>query len=231
MLKELSQKGTEVYIDMQHIPINALTGKNEFMDVYAQFVQFVENFPILENDNGNQFKLDYKAGGYDIWETVYVSGCEEVVKETVYENKSHLVYLGKNHDPNVTFMGFNLLYYYLTTHNQDLKRFLDEALELSSEDLETPVIVPVQIEREPYEIIVHTQADHVNCNIAGVDALEADRVISMQENLLVVNQGDTAFKVINAGQRTGMFLSILGLVALCVIWIAIYVLLENNETI
>lgn len=229
MLKELSQKGTEVYIDMQHIPINTLTGKNEFMDVYAQFVQFIENFPILQNDNGNQFKLDFKAGGYDVWETVYISGCEDVVKETVYENKSRLVYLGQNHDPNVTFMGFNLVYYYLTTHNQDLKRFLDEVLQLSSEDLETPVIVPVQIEREPYKITVHTQTDYVNCNIAGVDALEADRVVSMQENLLVVNQGDTTFRVINAGQRTGMFLSILGLVALCGIWIAIYVLLENNN--
>ena len=229
MLKELSRKGTEVYIDMQHIPINALTGKNEFMDVYAQFVEFVENFPILQNDNGNQFKLDFKAGGYDVWETVYISGCDEVIKDTVYENKSRLVYLGQNRAPNVTFMGFNLVYYYLTTHNQDLKRFLDEAMRLSSEDLETPVIVPVQIEREPYEITVHAQTDYVNCNIAGVDALEADRVISMQENLFVVNQGDTVFKVINAGQRTGMFLSILGLVTLCVTWIAIYVLLENNK--
>ncbi|MCM1253733.1 MAG: 6-pyruvoyl-tetrahydropterin synthase-related protein [Clostridium sp.] len=230
MLKELSTKGTEVYIDMQHIPINALTGKNEFMDVYAQFVQFTEDFPVLENDNGNQFKLDFKAGGYAVWDTVYVSGCEDVLKETVYENKSHLVYLGQNHDPNVTFMGFNLLYYYLTTHNQDLKRFLDEALQLSSQELPVSDIVPVQIEREAAQIAVHTQADRVNCNIAGVDALEADRIVSTQENLLVVNQGDTIFKVVYAGQRVGMFLSILGLVMLCVMWIAIYVLLENNET-
>lgn len=229
MLKELSQKGTEIYIDMQHIPVNAISGKNEFMGVYAQFVQFYEDFPVLENDNGNQFKLQFKAGGYDVWDTVYVSGCEDVLKETVYENKSHLVYLGQNHDPNVTFMGFNLLYYYLTTHNQDLKRFLDEAMQLSSEDLETPVIVPVQIEREPYKITVRTQSDHVNCNIAGVDSLEADRIVSMQESLFVVNQGDTVFRVIYAGQRMGMFISILGLITLCVMWIAVYVLLENNE--
>lgn len=230
MLKELSQKGTEVYIDMQHIPVNALTGKNEFMGVYAQFVQFTEDFPILQNDNGNQFKLDFKAGGYDIWDTVYVSGCEDVLKESVYENKSHLVYLGQNHEPNVTFMGFNLLYYYLTTHNQDLKRFLDEALQISSENLPKPVVVPVQIEREPVGITVHTQTDHVNCNIAGVDALEADRIVSMQESLLVVNEGDTLLRVIYTGQRAGMFLSILGLIALGIVWIAIYVLLENNET-
>lgn len=230
MLKELSGKGTEVYIDMQHIPINAVTGKNEFMGVYAQFVQFIENFPILENDNGNQFKLDFKAGGYAVWDTVYVSGCEEVLKSSVYENKSNLVYLGQNHDPNVTFMGFNLIYYYLTTHNQDLKRFIDEAMELSSEELTQPVIVPVQVERDASRIVVHTQADHVNSNIAGVEALEADRIISMQENLLVVNQGDTTLRIVHTGQREGMFLSVLGIIALGIMWIAIYVLLESEET-
>ena len=150
MLKELSAKGTEVYIDMQHIPVNNVTGKNEFMDAYAQFVQFVEDFPVLENSNGNQFKLDFYAGSYPVWDTVYVSGCEDVVKETVYEDKSHLVYWGQNHDPNVTFMGFNLVYYYLTTHNQDLKRFLDEEMSLSSEELPQPVIVPVIHHGLPY---------------------------------------------------------------------------------
>ncbi len=230
MLKELSRKGTEVYIDMQHIPLNAVTGKNEFMDVYAQFVQFNIDFPVLENDNGNQFKLDFKTNDYAVWDTVYVSGCDEILKETVYENKSHLVYLGQNNDPNVTFMGFNLLYYYLTTHNQDLKRFLDEALQLSSDVMPEPDIVPVQVEREPDRVVVYTEADNVNCNIAAVDALEADRIVSMQENLLMVNQGETIFRIIYAGQREGMFFSILGIIALGVMWIAIYVLLENNET-
>lgn len=230
MLKELSVKGTEVYIDMQHIPMNAVTGKNEFMGVYAQFVQFVEDFPVLENDNGNQFKLDFQAGRYDVWDTVYVSGCEDVIKETVYEDKSHLVYWGQNHDPNVTFMGFNLIYYYLTTHNQDLKRFLDEAMLLSSDELPQPAIVPIQVERDSSRIIVKTQDDRVNCNIASVDMLEVDRIITTQENLFVVNQGETTLKIVHTGCGEGVFFSILGIVILGIMWITIYVLLENDET-
>lgn len=231
MLKELSAKGTEIFIDMQHIPINAITGKNEFMGVYAQFVQFIEDFPVLENDNGNQFKLDFQAGRYAVWDTVYVSGCEDVIKETAYEDKSHLVYWGQNHEPNVNFMGFNLIYYYLTTHNQDLKRFLDEELGLSSEELPQPVIVPMQVERESDRITVHTQEDRVNCNIAGVDTLETDRIVTMQENMLVVNEGDTTLRIAHTGRTEGMFLSIIGIVILGIIWISIYVLLENNETV
>lgn len=230
MLKELSAKGTEVYIDMQHIPVNNVTGKNEFMDAYAQFVQFIEDFPVLENDNGNQFKLDFQVGRYSVWDTVYVSGCEDVIKETAYEDKSHLVYWGQNHDPNVTFMGFNLIYYYLTTHNQDLKRFLDEEMSLSSEDLPQPAIVPIQVERDSARITVRSQEDCVNCNIAGVDSLESDRIIAKQENMFVVNQGDTTLRIVHTGHREGMFLSILGIIILGIMWIAVYVLLENNET-
>ena len=128
-------------------------------------------------------------------------------------------------------MGFNLIYYYLTTHNQDLKRFLDEELGLSSEELPQPVIVPMQVERESDRITVHTQKDRVNCNIAGVDTLETDRIVTMQENMLVVNEGDTTLRIAHTGRTEGMFLSIIGIVILGIIWISIYVLLENNETV
>lgn len=229
LLKELSRRNTEVYIDMQHIPVNALTGKNEFMDVYAQFVQFTEDFPVLENDNGNQFKLDFKAQGQGVWNTVYVSGCDEILKETTYDNKNHLTYLGKNNDPNITFMGFNLIYYYLTTHNQDLLRFINEAMDLSPDDLPAPVIVPIKLERSASQIRVQTSQDRVNCNIADVDTLMADRIVSAQENLIVVNQGDTTFQIVYPGRRIGILISILGLIGTGILWIAVYVMLEGSK--
>jgi len=77
---------------------------------------------------------------------------------------------------------------------------------------------------------VRTQEDRVNCNIAGVDTLEADRIISMQEDLLVVNQGNTTLRIIHTGHKEGKFLSIIGIIVLGIMWITIYVLLENNET-
>lgn len=228
MLKELSGKGVDIYIDMQHIPINRLSGKNEFMDVYAQFVQFTEIFPVLSNDNGNEFKLDFKGGGYAVWDTVYISGCDLVLKESAYDNKSHLTYLGQNSDPNVTFMGFNLVYYYLTTHNADLRRFLDEAMGISSESLPNPEIVPIQIERTPDQIVVSTQNDKVNCNLAAVEALEPDRIVTTEESLWVVNRGDTVFRISSPGSIGGLVISIIGLIGLAIIWITVYVVLESN---
>lgn len=228
MLRELSGKGVDIYIDMQHIPINPLSGKDEFLGAYAQFVQFTEVFPILSNDNGNQFKLDFKGGGYAVWDTVYVSGCDRILKEAAYDDKSHLTYLGQNKDSNITFMGFNLVYYYLTTHNPDLRRFLDEAMGLSSEDLPNPEVVPIKIERAPGQIVVSTQADKVNCNLASVEALEPDRIVVTEESLWVVNQGDTVFRIVSPGRREGLVISIAGLIGLAIIWITIYVILESN---
>ena len=88
----------------------------------------------------------------------------------------------------------------------------------------------MQVERDSSQIVVNTQEDRVNCNIASVEALEADRIITTQENLFVVNQGDTIFRIVHAGHSEGMLLSIVGIVILGVMWIAIYVLLEKNET-
>ncbi|MCM1184605.1 MAG: 6-pyruvoyl-tetrahydropterin synthase-related protein [Roseburia sp.] len=228
MLKELSSKGVDIYIDMQHIPTNLLSGKDEFMDVYAQFVQFTEVFPILSNDNGNEFKLDFQGGGYAVWDTVYISGCDTVLKESAYDNKSHLTYLGQNSEPNVTFMGFNLVYYYLTTHNADLRRFLDEAMDISSESLPDPEIVPIQIERTPGQIVVRTQGDKVNCNLASVECLEPDRIVTTEESLWVVNEGDTVFRIGSPGSTAGLVISIIGLIGLAIIWITVYVVLESD---
>ncbi len=230
MLKELGRKGVRVYIDMQQLPVSRITGKNEFMGVYAQNVQFTDEFPILQNDNGNQFKLNFTTQENEIWNTVYITGCNQIIKEATYRGKDHLIYLGKNtENPNITFMGFNLVYYYLSTHNQDLSRFLNEAFQISPKDLSEHEIVPISIERGVDQLIVHTEADKVNCNIACVDGLSPDRIVSEQENLWVVNQGDTIFRIVYAGYREGMFLSIIGCIGLGILWIAAYVLLENKE--
>lgn len=228
LCEELSDKGVEIYIDMQYIPENKLTGKNEFMGVYAQFVQFTEAFPVLENENGNQFKLDFKTKDYELWNTVYLSGCSTILKETAYERNRHLVYLGRGEKQNITFMGLNLVYYYLTTHNRDLKRFLDEAMQLTSSHLPSAEIVPVEIERTPKQLLARTQYDGVNSGIAALETFVPDRMISVQEDLWVINRGETVFRMERPGHGPGVFLSIVGLIGLGLLWITTYVVLDHK---
>lgn len=230
LLRALADKGVRIFIDMQHIPVNALTGKNEFMGVYAQTVQFTDRFPILQNENGSEFKLDEQIEGIKTWNTVYISGCSEVLKETSYDGRRHLVYLGQNGTPGITFMGLNLVYYYLSTHDADLLRFLNETLLLSPGELPMAEIAEVEKEENQDVLILRTDKDHVNSGAAAAACLAPDRILHIQDGMWVIDSGETTFEILPADRAKGVITSILGIVLLGILWISVYVLLED-ETI
>lgn len=228
LLREVAAKGVKIYIDMQHIPKNKLTGKDEFMEIYAQFIQFTEDFPVLATNNGNQFKLSFQTTTDTTWNTVYVSGCTEVIKEATYEKKKHLAYVGRGRDENITFMGFNLAFYYLAIQNKDLKLFLDETFEIYEETLPELELVPIEVEYLPEQIRVVSPQDKVNCNIASVETLLPDRIITEQENMWVVNEQETLFAIKRPDSTEGMFIGALGLIGMMLLWIVVYVVLETG---
>lgn len=229
LLREAADKGVRIYIDMQHIPKNKLTGKNEFMNIYAQFIQFTEDFPVLSTNSGNQFKLSFQTTTDTTWNTVYVSGCTEVLKEAAYEKKKHLAYLGRGRDENITFMGFNLAFYYLAVQNKDLRVFLDEVFEIEEDTAPVLELIPIELKASMKEIRIVSPRDHVNCNIAAVDALIPDRIISQQESMWVVNENETVFEIERSDSAEGLLLSAIGLMGMALLWIVIYVVLEPEE--
>lgn len=228
LLRALADKGVRIFIDMQHIPVNALTGKNEFMGVYAQTVQFTDRFPILQNENGSEFKLDEQIEGIKTWNTVYISGCSEVLKETSYDGRRHLVYLGRNGSPQITFMGLNLVYYYLSTHDADLLRFLNETLLLSPGELPMAELAEVEKEENQDVLILRTDKDHVNSGAAAAACLAPDRILHIQDGMWVIDSGGTTFEILPADRTKGVITSILGIVLLGILWISVYVLLEDE---
>lgn len=228
LLRALADKGVRIFIDMQHIPVNALTGKNEFMGVYAQTVQFTDRFPILQNENGSEFKLDEQIEGIKTWNTVYISGCSEVLKETSYDGRRHLVYLGRNGSPQITFMGLNLVYYYLSTHDADLLRFLNETLLLSPGELPMAELAEVEKEENQDVLILRTDKDHVNSGAAAAACLAPDRILHIQDGMWVIDSGETTFEILPADRTKGVITSILGIVLLGILWISVYVLLEDE---
>lgn len=229
LLREVANKGVKIFIDMQHIPENKLTGKNEFMEIYAQFIQFTEDFPVLSTNNGNQFKLSFYTTTDTTWNTVYVSGCTKVLKEAAYEKKKHLTYLGRGEDENITFMGFNLAFYYLAIQNKDLKRFLDESFEIEEDIPPQLEIVPLEVEFSEKQVKVTSPKDMVNCNIASAETLIPDRIISTQEHMWVVNENETVFGIERPDSTEGMFCGAIGLICLMLLWIVVYVVLEPEE--
>ena len=179
----------EFFIDMQHIPVNKLTGKTEFLGVYAQFIQFTERFPVMENKDGVQFKLDFKAPGYEVWNTVYLSGAADRVREAYYDNVTSLTYVARHENPNITFLGFNPVYYYHEDKIPELLTFINEIFEEEPGFICKSEIVPIEVTYEHDKITIHSDRDGVSTGIANLDcfmAAENEEKIS-RNNLVVVD--------------------------------------------
>lgn len=229
LLSEASAKGVQIYIDMQHIPVNKLTGKTEFFGVYAQFVQFTEKFPVMENQNGSQFKLDFKTSGYEVWNTVYISGMQHVMKQTEYDSRTNLAYWGYDEDENIIFIGFNPIYYYVNTKNSELLTFLQEMMGETAGVLPRRRLVPIEVDYGYHEIRIQSPEDGVNTNISALDCFVPNRILSVESNLLVAGEGETILHVEYAGKQLGMLVSIAGCIILMIYIIFMFVWLDGRK--
>ena len=222
MLNKLADLGVKVFIDMQHTPMNKLNGKVEFMGVYAQPITFTNRFPILETDNGSQFKLNVSTSEYDAWNTVYLSSLQNIIKTAEYDNKSNLAYLGTNGNENIVFIGFNTVYYYTVTRDRDLLPFLNEVFGETEDKLPKREIVPLFVEYQYDQVIIESEYDNVNTNIANLDCFDSLRGERSENNMIVVDHGKTIIKVKDSTKVAGILVSLLGTMLLGMFWKKIY---------
>ncbi len=220
LLKAVADHGVQIYIDMQHIPENKLIGKSEFLGVYAQYVAFTEKFPVLSTNNGSQFKLDFKKAGYDAWNTVYLSGASENIKRAYYDDITRLTYVAQNGIPNITFLGFNMVYYYHENRLPELLTFLNEVFDEEPGQICESEIVPIAVEYESDRVTVVSEKDNVITGIAALECFVESEAqeLDTQSNLLVVDRGTTVFKVEYTDFKLGMIASVMGIAGCCLFW-------------
>ena len=221
LLQDVADSGVKIYIDMQHIPLNKLSGKAEIFGVYAQFVTFTEKFPILSTNNGSQFKLDFKTAGYKTWNTVYITGASERVKEAYYDNATKLTYVARNGNSNITFLGFNPVYYYHESMIPELLVFLNETFEEEYGQICKAQIVPISVRYEAGSVTVESPEDNVITGIANLECFVSDSTDKKESlhNLIKVNSGTTAFDVKYSHFTLGLAASVFGLVGSIVFWV------------
>ena len=223
LLTDAANSGVKIYIDMQHIPLNKLSGKAEFLDVYAQFVAFTEKFPVLATNNSSQFKLDFKTAGYKTWNTVYITGASERIKEAYYDNATKLTYVATNGNSNITFLGFNPVYYYHESMIPELLVFLNEVFEEEYGNVCESHIVPIDVTYEANKVTVTSDKDEVITGISNLDCFEladgSDK--TSLHNMLQVNSGTTVYNVKYPHFTLGMAVSVTGLLGSIIYWFLI----------
>ncbi|MFI3177877.1 MAG: 6-pyruvoyl-tetrahydropterin synthase-related protein [Eubacteriales bacterium] len=212
MLDQLATNGTQIYIDMQNIPVDRLTGKNEFLGVYAQFIAFTETFPVFEKDDTSQFKLPFNTDDYAVWNTVYLSGLTTRLKTSFYDTQTNLAYVGTNENENLIFIGFNPVFYYITTGHEDLLEFLNEVFDLEPNGLPERTIVPITITYDFDEVIIESDYDNVNTNLAFLDCFVPSQEIMESDSLMIVSAGTTILTMQYPYFAMGLVVSCIGLV-------------------
>ncbi|MBR1931334.1 MAG: hypothetical protein IJ833_07700 [Lachnospiraceae bacterium] len=220
LLKQTADSGTKIYIDMQHIPTNELTGKAEFMDVYAQYVAFTERFPIMETANGSQFKLNFSTAGYASWNTVYLSGMEETLKSSFYDEKTHLTYLGRNGNKNIYFMGFNTVYYYIESGGAQLLTYLNEVLDEEPDAVCESRLVPIEVKYAADRITVEAPEQGVITGVANLDCFEREDGAAKKvwDHMLLSDEGRSVYEVHYSDFKLGLGCSVAGVIGLIIFW-------------
>ena len=126
--------------------------------------------------------------------------------------------MGTNGNDNITFIGFNTVYYYTVTRDRDLLPFLNEVFDETENELPKRDIVPLSVEYQYDQVVVETNYDDVNTNIANLDCFDSLRDEHSENNMIVVDHGKTVIKVKNHTKVAGALLTISGVLLLLYFW-------------
>ena len=98
-------------------------------------------------------------------------------------------FFGKAVNDNITFIGFNLTYYYSVTRDTTVGRMLEGIVGDSIYSVPDRTFIPLEITYEPDDIVISSPVDGVNTTIAVHDMFEGD--FEVLNRLVYVDSGTT----------------------------------------
>ena len=202
--------GVEIYVDMSRIPADPLTNRMTFLDVSAQPITFLGSYPDLVTPASTTKALDF-ADGYEKWNTVYLTGLTESGGYAWFED-TKLDFVGTGNTPNITYLGFNLLFHAYTVGDDGVKAVLNSLMELDEDRLPERTVVPLQISYGTNSIVIRSDYDDVNTTIAWQDTFRSSQDIRSMNNFLIVDKGTTVITMEYPYWKTGTGVSAVGLI-------------------
>lgn len=208
VLKEVSEAGVDIYIDMNSIPVDASSRKQELLGVVAQTYRFSERFPNLTYE-GHTYQPALFQRGSTEWNAVTLSGLDDITG-VAEELEKDLIFAGTKENEHLHFLGFNMMYHTITTKDQAVTALLNDLFELSATELPKRRIVPLEVTYEPRRITISSLTDDVNTSIAYLDILHSDD-IEVKQSLVYVDKGTTIIKLQYPHFNLGLLVSVGGL--------------------
>lgn len=212
-LKALADRGIDIYIDMDTLPVNPLTNRQVLFGVTAQVISFKHNFPEFTY-KGRKItpRRFYKV--YKEWNTVYI---EELDKITGYSDAADRVlpYTGDKGE-HIHFMGFNILYHVIEANDVSIQFILDDFFGLKEGDHPVREAVNLDVNYAYDKITVNSNKNNVIVPISYQKVFDQKYKFVRVNNMIKVSKGKTVLRFNYPIFRVGVIISIVAVVILIV---------------
>ncbi len=215
LITKAAEAGSEVYVLADGIPENYQTKTNRFLGVECQSVQFDNGFPAFQTTKFGEIELALFPDEFKNWKTVYMNGLTEVLGYSEVLDEQ-MPFWGKGTNDNITFIGFNLTYYYSRTRDKNVGAILAGIVDVSEYEVPEREIVPIDITYGDDKITISSPKDNVNTSLAEHDIFRGD--FRTFNRLVFVDKGDTEITYSYPYLIQGILVTLLG-VAIVVVMV------------
>lgn len=195
LVKKLSENGVRIVILADGMPEDRDTRTKTFLGVTCNLIQFENGYPILYTQDFGEMDCDLFPRGYSKWITYYLNGLKDV-KGTIYDNNIELAFFGSGINENVCYIGLNIPFYYYITRDSHAEKIMQWVMGMEPAKLPEKEIYPIEISSFLNGMMINSPVDGLNSAVAYQDIFRSDRTIREDNNLMVVDSGNTIIRFV-----------------------------------
>ncbi|MDD4445742.1 MAG: 6-pyruvoyl-tetrahydropterin synthase-related protein, partial [Eubacteriales bacterium] len=211
LVRTLADRGIKVVIDVTHVPFDPVTQRMNFLGVNVSGISFVNHFPDMYYGDAKVLAGPFSEE-YTTWNTQYLVQLDHIMGYTDYSGE-RLIWAGYNDDPNIVFLGFNLVFHAIDAEDMEIFQLLSSIMEVPYRKLPHRELVPLDIEHSDNGMRIRSDYSGVNTTLAWQDIFESSSELGNENNLMVVRQGVTDIRFVYPLGKPGLKMSLAGLLA------------------
>lgn len=210
LVKKLAADGVRIVIAGDGIPADEKTRNREFLGVTCQDVLFENGYPLLYYNN-KEIDCAFFARNHREWSTVYLNGLEHT-KGYLYEDGRKLDFLGTAADENIYFIGLNLSYHYVLTHDPYAGEILHDVSGKLLREIPERELKELSINYTDDTVTIKSTENDVNTSIAYQQNFETVQGMYQKRNLVYVKKGTVTLTMYNPYLIPGIGISLAGII-------------------
>ncbi len=214
LITRAAERGTRVYVLADGVPENEQSRTNRFLGVECHPIQFDNGYPTLRTTALGDYEVALFPDEYRNWRTVYMNGLDDVQGWSEILD-DEFPFLGTAVNDNITFIGFNLTYYYALTRDLGVGVLLSGIVDSSFDSVPERRFVPIDVTYNPDSIVIDSPEDNLNTTLAWHDMFRGD--FDTLNRLVYVDHGTTTISMSYPYFKTGVVVSVAGVIMTAVI--------------